>query len=374
MRTRAALFFDPDRAFEVTDIELEDPRPDEVLVRMDAVGICGTDLHQARGEWTRPTPMVLGHEGSGVIEAVGDEVDTARVGEHVVLTWAASCGACADCARGRPAACVRLHRVVAAGTLVDGSTRMSRAGQTVYRGTATGALAEHIVVNQRLALPVGEDIPPEQAALLGCAALTGVGAVLFAAEVARGSVVLVIGLGGVGQFCVQGARIAEAQEIVGVDPIEARRVQALRSGATRAVAPELVEEVMNAVAPRGADASFDVVGTTAATNVALRFTRPGGTAVIVGLPPKGETLTLDFGEFNRREKWLTGTMYGSENPTTALPALLDHLRKGRLDVASMVGPVFGLDSVNEAFRSSLAGSAGRVIVSPSGVLRPTASN
>ena len=368
MRTRAAVFLEPGRPLEVAEIDLEGPRPDEVVVRMDAVGICGTDLHQLRGEWTRPTPMVLGHEGAGVIEAVGADVDPRRVGEEVVLTWAASCNACPDCARGRPAACAHLHAAIAAGTLVGGQTGMSLDGRTLYRATATGALAERLVVRDGVALAVGPGVPVEQAALLGCAVMTGVGSVLFAAGVEAGSVVLVVGLGGVGQYCVQGARLAEAAAIIGVDPIAGRRARALEMGATHAVAPDGLKRLLADVAPAGVHAAFDVVGTNATANMALRFTRAGGSCVIVGLPPKGEALTLDFGEFNRREKWLTGTMYGSEDPAVALPILLDHVRAGRLDLASMVGPVYALDRVNEAFDASLAGNASRVLISPSGVV------
>jgi S-(hydroxymethyl)glutathione dehydrogenase / alcohol dehydrogenase len=346
------------------EIDMADPGPDDVVVRMSAVGICGTDLHQVRGEWRRPTPMVLGHEGAGVIEAVGTNVDPARIGDEVVLTWAASCRACRDCARGRPAACVALHRAMAAGTLVDGTTGMSLSGQPVYRGTATGALADRLVVGEHLALPTGGDIPLDQAALLGCAALTGVGALLFAAKPRTGSVVLVIGLGGVGQFCIQGARLVDATLIIGVDPVGSRRQQALQLGASHAVDPAELEELVAAVAPDGADVALDVVGTAATTTSALRLTRSGGTTVIVGLPPAGEELRLEFGEFNRREKWLTGTMYGSENPAVALPQLLAYVRSGQLDLASMVGPSYPLDRVNEAFETSMAGSATRVLVTP----------
>src|SRR5262249_33134958 len=140
VRAKAAVHLRAGRPLEVVEIDMADPGPDDVVVRMQAVGICGTDLHLVKGEWRRPTPMVLGHEGAGVIEAVGRNVDPARVGEEVVLTWAASCQACADCRRGRPAACAALHRAMAAGTLVDGTTGMSLGGKPVYRGTATGAL------------------------------------------------------------------------------------------------------------------------------------------------------------------------------------------------------------------------------------------
>jgi S-(hydroxymethyl)glutathione dehydrogenase / alcohol dehydrogenase len=364
LRVRAALHLAAGKPLEVTKIDMEEPGVDDVVVRMSAVGICGTDLHQVRGEWRRPTPMVLGHEGAGVIEQVGKNVDPARIGEEVVLTWAASCGGCADCARGRPAACLRLHRAMAEGTLVDGTTGLSLDGQTVYRGTATGALADRLVVRQHLAVATGGGIPLHHAALLGCAALTGAGALLFVARPRPESVILVIGLGGVGQFCVQAARLLEASLIIGVDPVASRRQQAIHLGAAHAVDPAELEDLVATVAPEGADVALDVVGTAATTRTAVRFTRSGGTAVIVGLPPAGEDLSLDFSEFNRREKWLTGTMYGSEDPVKALPMLLEYVRHGQLDLASMVGPVYPLDQVNEAVQASMAGSANRVLVAP----------
>ena len=214
MKTRAGLFRAVGEPLEVVEIDLAEPGPDDVVVRMAAVGICGTDLHQVKGEFQRPTPMVLGHEGAGVVEHVGDAVESLRVGDEVVLSWAPSCGRCADCARGRPAACSPLHQAIGNGTLVDGTTGMSLHGETVYRGTATGAWADRVVVASKVALPTGGVVPFRDAALLGCAALTGVGSVLFAAKAQPGGVALVVGAGGVGQFVVQGARIAGSEAIV----------------------------------------------------------------------------------------------------------------------------------------------------------------
>ena len=364
VRARAALFHGAGRPVEVREIELEGPRTGEVLVRMAAVGICGTDLHQIRGEWQRPTPMVLGHEGAGIVEEVGTGVRGVGPGDRVVLSWAPSCGECADCRRGRPAACVPLHRAIGAGTLVDGTTGMSVGGETVFRGTATGALTERLVVAERAALPVGAGVPLEEAALLGCAALTGVGAVLFAARLEQGSTALVVGAGGVGQFVVQGARIAGAETIVVVDPVEERRAQAQRLGATHAARPGELKALARDVAPDGFDYAFDAVGEPETTALALRWTRSAGLCVVVGLPRAGARLDLDPAEFNRREKFLTGTMYGSEDPAVALPVLLEHVRAGDLELAPLVGPRYPLEQVNEAIEASLAGSAGRVLVMP----------
>jgi S-(hydroxymethyl)glutathione dehydrogenase/alcohol dehydrogenase len=259
---------------------------------------------------------------------------------------------------------VPLHRAIGAGTLVDGTTGMSRDGVVVYRGTATGCLAELVVVDERVALPTGGAVPLRQAALLGCAALTGVGAAVHAARVAPGSSVLVLGAGAVGQFVVQGARIAGATTIAAVDPFGGRREQALRLGATHAAGPEGLEGLLVEIAPDGADYAFDAVGDPATTAVALGATRSGGTCVLVGLPAVGARLDLEPAQFVRREKWLTGTMYGSEDPAVALPQLLEHLRAGRLELGALVGEVFSLDDVNDAIAAGLGGSEGRALVEP----------
>jgi S-(hydroxymethyl)glutathione dehydrogenase/alcohol dehydrogenase len=364
VNTRAAVFWEQGRPLEVRDIELDEPRPGEVLVRMAAVGICGTDLHVVKGEWQRPTPMVLGHEGAGVVEEVGEGVEGLTPGDEVVLSWAPSCRECPDCRRGRPAACMSLQYAIAGGTLLDGETGMRLDGETLYRGTATGALSERLVVSEQVALPLGGGVPLDEAALLGCAALTGVGAVLFAAGVEEGSTVLVVGAGGVGQFVVQGARIAGATEIVCVDPLEERLKLAERLGATRVVQPDGLASLMKESLPDGVDYAFDAVGDPATTKTAFRWTRNGGLTVIVGLPALGATLELDPTEFIRREKALTGTIYGSEDPAVALPILLGHVRSGALELGTQLGPRFSLDDANDAVEAALAGVAGRVLVVP----------
>jgi S-(hydroxymethyl)glutathione dehydrogenase / alcohol dehydrogenase len=363
MRTRAAVMHAPGRLV-VEELDQEEPRPGEVVVRMAAVGVCGTDLHSYKGEWQRPTPIVLGHEGAGVVVAAGGEVSGVREGDRVVLSWAPACGECGACRRGRPAACGPLSTAIGRGTLLDGHTGLSLSGETIYRGTATGALAEQVVVAAEAALPLGDEVPLDQAALLGCAALTGVGAVLNAVRPEPGFSALVFGAGGVGQFVVQGARIARAGAILVVDPVEARREQALQRGATAACAPEDVKEAVRALDPEGVDYAFDAVGSPETTALALRWTRGGGTAVVVGLPAAGAKLTLDPLDFTNREKTLTGTIYGSEDPTVALPRLLDLIQSGDLELASLVGPSFPLDRADEAFQASLAGSPGRVLVTP----------
>ena len=365
VKSRAAVFHGAGQPLEVREIELDEPRPSDVA-RAD---VGGRDLrHRAALDPRRvgaADPVGARARGRGG----GRGGRRRRSRRCSPATRSCSPGRrraaiAADCRRGRPAACINLHRAIGNGTLVDGTTGMTIDGETLYRGTATGCLQERITVTERCALPIGGGVSLEEAALLGCAAMTGVGAVLFAARTEPGETVLVIGAGGVGQFCVQGARIAGAAAIVVVDPLEARLELARELGATHTTGPDGLKELMKEIAPDGADRALDVVGNPETTATALRFTRSGGTCVIVGIPATGERLDLDFGEFNRREKFLTGTMYGSEDPAVALPMLLDHARAGRLQLRELLGPSFPLEQVNEAFDASLAGVAGRVLVSP----------
>jgi S-(hydroxymethyl)glutathione dehydrogenase / alcohol dehydrogenase len=360
MRSLGAIFRAPGEPLEVVDLDIEAPRAGEVLVRMAAVGICGSDLHVVKGEWPRPVPMVLGHEGVGTVEELGEGVMEVTVGDRVVISWAPACGQCGPCRLGRPTACERLRAAIAAGTTLDGTTRISLAGETVYRMTATGCLAEYVVVQANAALPLGEGIATDEAALLGCAALTGVGAVRNASRLGPGQSALVVGAGGVGQFVVQGARMAGAAEIVCVDPNPSRLERARALGATKVGHPDDLPSLID----DGVDVAFDAVGLPDTSALALAHTRATGQCVLVGMPPAGARLDLDPAEFTNREKTLTGSIYGSQDPAVALPLLLDDVREGRLELRSMLGERFPLEAADEAFRVSAAGSPGRVIVTP----------
>lgn len=369
MQTRAAIFRSAGAPLEVRDVELDGPRAGEVLVRMAAIGICGSDLHILKGEWPAPVPLVVGHEGTGTVEAVGEGVDGLRPGDPVVLSWAAGCGACPACGRGRPALCVPLRRAWAEGTLMDGSTRLSfasgpDAGEQVFRSLTVGALAQHVLVPAAAALPVPASVSPAEASVLGCAALTGIGAVRNAAGVRAGETALVIGAGGVGQFTVEGLRLAGASTIVAVDPVESRRTAALASGATHAVHPDDLKALVKAEVREGFDHAFDVVGAPATQASAVRWARDGGTVVFVGLPAAGAKLELDSWDLVTREKRLVGTIYGSADPAELLPGLLADIERGRLSLAGLVGTSYPLDAVDEAVAESLAGAARRVLVTP----------
>jgi S-(hydroxymethyl)glutathione dehydrogenase/alcohol dehydrogenase len=230
--------------------------------------------------------------------------------------------------------------------------------------TAVGALAEHVVVSAETALPLADEVGLEEASLLGCAALTGVGAVRNAAKLPAGATVLVLGGGGVGQFIVQGARMSGARQIIIVDPVAERMAKGLELGATDAAHPDQLDELMNSVLPEGVDYCFEAVGRTESEAAALRWTRAGGTAVLVGIPAVGAQLTVDPFEFAAREKTLTGSIYGSEDPARAMPELLGRVKSGEIRLSPLVGPRYSLEDVNDAIAATLAGEPRRVLVMP----------
>jgi S-(hydroxymethyl)glutathione dehydrogenase / alcohol dehydrogenase len=361
VRARAALFDAPGRPMRVEEIDVEGPGPGDVLVRMAAVGICGSDLHVVRGEWERPVPMVLGHEGSGTVERVGADVHDIAVGDRVVISWAPGCRACPVCAEGRPAACPNLRAGFAAGTLPDGTTRLSQGGEPVFRMTAVGALATHVLMPRAGVLAMPDGVSFDEAALLGCAAITGAGAVVNVAHAAAGAHAAVVGAGGVGQFVIQGLRLAGAATIVAVDPTAARREQALALGATHAVAPDELAGLLGELGDV-LDFVFEAVGAQATFELAMGAVRNGGTVVVAGIPPAGTSVRLDPSDLVVREKTVVGTMYGRGEPAVTLERLF--AGPDRLELASMIGPRFPLDDVDDAVALALAGESGRVLVEP----------
>jgi Zn-dependent alcohol dehydrogenase len=368
LTTRAALFFGSNRPLEVREVELEPPGPDDILVRMEAVGVCGSDLHVIRGEWARPTPMILGHEGAGVIEEVGADVDGIAPGDRVIVHWAPSCGKCAACRRGRPATCAQLRAAIGAGTLLDGTTRMTYRGEPVYRMTSIGAFAERIVVAANTVIPLPDRFRMEEAALIGCAALTGVGAVRNVAKVKPGDRALVVGAGGVGQFAIQALRIAGAEVIAVSDPSEPRRSQARELGATHTATPDELPALVEQLGD-GFDVAIEAVGAAATVRAAMDSTRIGGLTALVGMAPTGTEVGFDAFTFTAQEKVLVGSMYGSADPAVTAAGALSDAAAGSLDLAGLLGPSYDLDHVNDGIEVALAGNSGRTTILPNGPVR-----
>ncbi len=364
MKVNAAVFYEQGAPFVVEALELEEPRAGEALVRVAAAGVCHSDYHLMTGATKHPVPVVPGHEGAGVVEAVGEGVTRIQPGDHVALNWAPNCGHCFYCLRDRPSLCQSFVGPIWAGTMMDGSTRFKKNGDPVYHFSAIGCFADRIVVPEVCCVPLEVDVPLEIAALIGCAVTTGVGAVLNTARVEPGSEVLVIGAGGVGLSIIMGARLAGAGRIIAVDSQEAKGDLALEFGATDFMInrPETNDSVRALTGGRGADYVFEAVGVPALQEQALDVTRPGGTTVLVGVSPMGSGTNLPGAVITRQEKTVTGSYYGSANTARDFPLYADLYRKGKLDLDRLISRTYPLESINQAYAEMLSGEVARGVI------------
>jgi len=356
---RAAVFEGPGRV-SVEELELEGPRAREVLVRLGASGVCHSDLHVVDGEWTRPTPVVMGHEGAGVVETVGEGVRGVSVGDHVVLSWYYACGRCEHCLAGRAWACSGTR----AGQCVmdDGTTRFRRpgSGEDVYTYLAVGSMAERSVVPEAAAIPVPRELPWDVAALIGCAVTTGVGAVWNTARVEPGASVVVLGCGGVGLSVVMGAALAGAHPIVAVDVSEEKLALAEEVGATQAVrAPD---ETRAHLPPAGADYVFEAIGLVETIESMPSLLRSGGIGVLVGLTAAGVRASFDVYSFVDTGKRLVGSIYGGAVPALDFPRIAGLYLAGKLPLDRLVSHRIGLDGVDEAFAAMRRRERARSVV------------
>ncbi|WKG04571.1 Zn-dependent alcohol dehydrogenase [Mycolicibacterium sp. HK-90] len=368
-RIQAAVF-DGDGVISIEDVDLAAPGPGEVRVKIAAAGVCHSDLHVTTGAWKVPAPVVLGHEGSGVVSAVGPGVLDLEPGDHVVLSWVPGCGECRACRAGRPAQCSLVASVVApGGTLYDGTTRLSNQHGTVHHYLGVSSFAEEVVVPRSGAIKVRKDAPLEDIAIVGCAIATGVGAVRNTAGVQPGSTVAVIGCGGVGLACVQGARLAGASRIVAVDVVAEKLELARQLGATDVVDASETDDVVAAlravVDDAGYDYVFDAIGKIATTEQAVAALGLGGAAVIVGLPPQGERATFEPLALAEADQRILGSNYGSAVPERDIPALVDEVMAGNLDLASMISGRRPLAEAAAALDDLAAGHALRQLLIPS---------
>jgi alcohol dehydrogenase len=345
---------------ELTELDLEPPGPGELLVRVAAAGLCHSDLSVIDGSRPRPAPMVLGHEAAGEVVEVGAGVEHLRVGDHVVLTFVPSCGACPPCRSGRPALCEPAAAANAGGELVTGGRRWSLDGDRVHHHLGVSAFAEHTVVAAASAVRVDPDVPSEVAALFGCAVLTGVGAVLKAGHLSPGDRVAVFGLGGVGLAAVLGARYAGASEVIGVDLVPAKLELARELGATEVIRAndDSVERIRD-LTGGGAELAVETAGSEHALAQAYAATRRGGTTVTVGLPDPSRMLTIPALSLAAEERILRGSYLGSSIPERDIPALIALYRDGSLPVDRLLTHRIGLSEVNEGFDRLARGDAVR---------------
>jgi S-(hydroxymethyl)glutathione dehydrogenase/alcohol dehydrogenase len=362
---KAAVCHERNQPVRLEDVTLEPPRQGEVRVRMVATGVCHSDLSVVQGVIPMKLPCVLGHEGAGVVEEVGEGVAHLAPGDKVVLSWVATCGRCFHCLRGEPHLCEVGESINRAGRMPDGSSRLRLDGVELNAFSALGALAEEAVVPAGAAVKLPADAPLDRCALLGCAVTTGVGAVFHSARVTPGSRVVVFGAGGVGLNVVQGAAIAGAASIVVVDPRPSSLEAARTFGATDVVdasredpAPRLRE----LTAGRGADYVFEAVGRKETIEQAVAATRRGGTCVVIGVGSPRETVALNVFGLPYFERRIVGCWYGSANVHVDVPMLLGLYRAGKLKLDELVGRTYPLAEVDRAFADLAAGSNARGVV------------
>ena len=352
------------RPLAIEELELAPPGPGEVLVKIAAAGLCHSDLSVINGSRPRPMPMALGHEAAGVVVETGAGVDDLEPGDHVVMVFMPSCGHCLPCAEGRPALCEPGAAANGRGTLLSGATRLSQHGAPVHHHIGCSAFADHAVTSRRSLVKIDREIPLTEAALFGCAVLTGVGAAVNTAQVRAGQSVVVIGLGGVGLAALIGALAAGAAQVIGVDLSSDKLALARDLGATATIdagAPDAVEQV-RALTGGGADVALEFAGVAPALEAAWKMTRRGGTTVTAGLPPPDATLPVNIVSLVAEERTLKGSYIGTCVPKRDVPRYIALYRAGRLPVDRLMSGLVALDDINEAFDRLHAGKAVRQVI------------
>ena len=357
---KAAVLYKPHTPLKVEELDLDEPKEGEIRVKLVGAGVCHSDYNKIDGHNDIKTlPMVLGHEGAGIVQQMGPGVTSLAPGDHVVLSLARQCGRCRNCAAGRPNLCEGHQAEL--GNVPGGTSRFSKDGVPYYHGLAT--FTEETVVLADKAVKVRDDISLEKACLIGCGVMTGVGAVVNRAKVEAGSTVAVFGCGGVGLNVVQGAVLAAASKIIAVDKVQFKLEKASEMGATHVVSADREDPVKRVleITGGGADYAFEVIGSPQVVRQAFDSVRTGGTAVMVGVPPAGAEITIPAGPLFP-DRTLMGTYYGAGRPRVDFPWLVDLYMEGRLKLDELITRYRPLDEVNEAFDDMTKGVTARTVL------------
>jgi len=360
---KAAVLIESKKPMPILELNQSEPKTGEVLVKMSAAGICASDHHVMTGDNPTPMPIVLGHEGSGVIEAIGPGVSSVKVGDRCVLSFVPNCGHCRSCREGLSNIC-DTNRIT--GTRqYDGGFRLHTAdGVEVHQFAKLGVFGESIVVPQQACYPMPDDVPMEVAALIGCSVTTGVGGVINQPGMRAGMTVAVVGAGGVGLNAIQGAKLVNASKIIAVDIYDHKLEFAYKFGATHVVNSKAEDPVkaIQALTDDGVDFAFDTFGHKITTEQAYKATRKGGTTVVVGLAPDGMGAEIPMIDLVRNQKILVGSYYGSVSPQETFGKLLEFYLQGRIDVGGMVTRRYRLEEINEAYEALERGEDGRGVI------------
>jgi S-(hydroxymethyl)glutathione dehydrogenase/alcohol dehydrogenase len=364
MKIKAALLLEANQQFIVDEVELAEPRVGEVLVKLAASGVCHSDWHVATGDTKHPMPCVTGHEGAGIIEAVGKGVTKLKPGDAITLSWTPDCGECFYCMHGQPNLCETFTEPIWNGVMLDGTPRLSWRGQPIYHYCGLATFAEYCVVPEQSCIPIRADVPLNVAALVGCAVATGVGAAFYTASVKPGDTVVVYGAGGVGLNIIQGAALCGAEKIIAIDVRAAKMPIAKQFGATHTLLADddTLKNILDLTGGRGAEHVFESVGVPKIQEDALAAVRPGGTLTLVGLSPMGTGTNLPGAVIVRQEKTIKGSYYGSVSPRRDFPMILELYKAGKLKLDELVTQEYPLEKINEAYAAMLSGSVARGVI------------
>ena len=365
MKTKAAILFEVGQRLEIREVEVAKPQAGEVLVRMLVGGVCHSDLHVMTGHLQAPLPLILGHEGVGTVVEVGPGVTSVCPGDNVIPLWRVSCGECEYCTSARPALCPVGMKIRSTGRLLDGTSRFSLNGSEIKHYIGVSAFSEYTVILEKALVKIPQDFPLQQAALLGCAVITGMGAVANAAQVKPGSSVAVFGSGGVGLNVVQGAALAGAEKIIAVDLLDNKLDLARQFGATHTVnasSGDPVEQVRSLTGQRGVDYAFEVIGLPKTVRQTFDCLAKCGVAVVVGVTPFETEVSIPIMGLVFEERVLKGCLYGSSRPRIDIPKLMDLYRAGKLKLDELLTRTYPFEQINEAYAALERGEVARTVV------------
>ncbi|HYM03512.1 MAG TPA: Zn-dependent alcohol dehydrogenase [Stellaceae bacterium] len=356
---KAAVLHAANQPLTIEDVALTKPGPREVLIRTSVAGICHSDLHFADGAYPHPMPCVLGHESAGIVEAVGEDVTYVKPGDHVVTCLSVFCGYCEQCITGHPSLCQTAEIKLPPGV----SKRLSWKGGLMHQFLNLSSYAEQMLVHEHALVKIRPDMPLDRAALIGCGVLTGVGAVFHTAKVEPGTNVAVIGCGGVGLACVNGAALAGAGRVIAVDTVPAKLELARKVGATDTVNPADGDPVkqIQAMTGGGVHYSFECLGAKVTAEQAFRMLAPHGTATIIGMIPVGTKIELNGYEFLAERK-IQGSLMGSNRFRVDMPRLIEFYLKGKLHLDHLISGHLKLEQINDGFAALRAGGVVRNLV------------
>ena len=362
MKIKAAVVTELDK-LEVKEVELSGPQAGEVLVKMAATGVCHSDLSHINGTIPAQFPFIIGHEGAGIVEEVGEGVTKVAPGDHVILSFVPKCGECFFCLNGQPYLCKQAN-AVNTGRQLDGTSRITLDGQAVQAMNALGCMAEYCVCPDISVVKIEKDVPLTIGALIGCGVTTGVGAALNAAQIKPGSTVAVVGCGGVGLSVIQGAKIAGAGTIIGIDLNEDKLEMAKKFGATDVLVSDdnTVKAVKGLTGGLGADYAFEVIGNAKVMELTYALTRNGGDTIIVGLGRAKDMMSFSALAFPVRAKNLCGCMYGNSDPERDFPRMIELYQNGELNLDAMVSKIYTIDQAVQAFEDLEAGGNARGVI------------